>query len=53
VNNKSSTLFRKESLGTGLKNLKKRYELLADKTIEVIESEIEFILELPLLKVID
>ena len=42
-----------ESFGTGLKNLKKRYELLSDKMIEIEESEKDFILTLPLLKIVD
>ncbi|SEK45357.1 Histidine kinase [Aquimarina amphilecti] len=52
-NNKSNTDNIKESLGTGLRNLKKRHELLGDKTIEIIEDEQKFILEIPLLNVID
>ncbi|WP_400078756.1 histidine kinase [Winogradskyella sp. R77965] len=52
-NNKSNTNNREESLGTGLKNLRKRHELLADKTIKIIEDEQRFILEIPLLNVID
>jgi len=52
VNNKSYQL-SKESFGTGLENLKKRYQLLANKTIQVIDNEEEFILELPLLNMID
>lgn len=52
VNNKANQQ-PKESFGTGLENLKKRYQLLADKTIQIIESEEEFILELPLLNIIE
>lgn len=42
-----------ESFGTGLKSLKKRYELLSDKMIEIEKSENEFIITLPLLKIVD
>jgi sensor histidine kinase YesM len=42
-----------ESLGTGLINLKKRYELLSDKEVEVTETEQEFSLTLPLLTVVN
>ncbi len=42
-----------ESFGTGLKSLKKRYELLSDKMIEIEESENEFVITLPLLKIVD
>ncbi|WP_108804263.1 histidine kinase [Aquimarina sp. Aq107] len=52
-NNKSNANNSKESLGTGLKNLRKRHELLGDKTIKIIEDEQKFILEIPLLNVID
>lgn len=41
-----------ESFGTGLKSLKKRYELLSDKMIEIEESENEFMITLPLLKIV-
>jgi len=53
VNNKSTSSIRKESFGTGLENLKKRYELLANKTIAIAETEKEFTIELPLLDIID
>ena len=43
----------KVSLGTGLKNLDKRYRLLSDQKIEVDETEDTFSIRLPLLKVID
>lgn len=37
-----------ESLGTGLKNLKERYELLVDKTISIAETVTHFEVSLPL-----
>lgn len=42
-----------ESLGTGLQNLRKCYELLSDKNIEIIDTAQAFKVSLPLLKVID
>ncbi len=42
-----------ESLGTGLQNLNKRYQLLSDKKIEIKETEHKFTIQLPLLKVVD
>lgn len=36
------------SLGTGLKNLKERYELLLGNTVEVIDTPDQFIVKLPL-----
>lgn len=53
VNNKYNETTKRASLGTGLNNLKKRYLLLADKTIEIVDSDKEFILKLPILRVID
>jgi len=53
VNNKSNAQTVKDSFGTGLENLKKRYRLIADKTIEITENEAEFVLELPILIIID
>ncbi len=53
INNRPSVLSHRETLGTGLKNLAKRYKLLANKTIVIKESEEAFVLELPLLHVID
>ncbi|MFT5893029.1 MAG: two-component system LytT family sensor kinase [Dokdonia sp.] len=40
-----------ESLGTGLKNLKERYELLLDKTIFIQETDTHFEVRLPLVNV--
>lgn len=42
-----------ESLGTGLINLKKRYKLLSDETIEIKQTGREFVLTLPFLKIVD
>lgn len=53
INNKNDATRKEESLGTGLNNLKKRYQLLADKTLEIEDRDEEFILKLPILHVID
>lgn len=49
INTKSATATQTvESLGTGLKNLKERYELLVDKTIIITETTTHFEVNLPL-----
>jgi hypothetical protein len=49
TNTKSTTATQTvESLGTGLKNLKERYELLVDKTIIITETTTHFEVNLPL-----
>ncbi|MEP0263495.1 histidine kinase [Dokdonia sp.] len=49
TNSKSATTKNTvESLGTGLKNLKERYELLLDKTISIVETATHFEVRLPL-----
>ncbi|MBC2845090.1 sensor histidine kinase [Winogradskyella flava] len=53
INTKNGATRREESFGTGLNNLKKRYQLLADKTIAIEDRDKEFILTLPILHVID
>ncbi|MDB4292275.1 histidine kinase [Maribacter sp.] len=52
-NDKLSESENDSNLGTGLKNLDKRYRLLSDKKIEVTETKTEFIVRLPLLNAID
>ena len=53
VSNTISKSSTKESLGTGLINLKQRYQLLSDNLIEVKHTEKEFVLTLPLLTIAD
>ena len=53
TNTKSNGRTKNESLGTGLQNLSKRYQLLSDQTIEVAETEKTFTIRLPLLRVLD
>lgn len=38
-------------LGTGIKNLQKRYSLLSDKNIEIIKTDSSFAIKLPLLNI--
>ncbi len=42
-----------ESTGTGLKNLKKRYELLSDQQVQIEEAENSFTVVLPLLNLVN
>ncbi len=53
MNTKANGRTKNESLGTGLQNLSKRYQLLSDQTIKVEETENTFTIRLPLLKVLD
>ncbi|MEM7380997.1 MAG: histidine kinase, partial [Bacteroidota bacterium] len=41
-----------ESMGTGLKNLQKRYELLSDRNLEIEATENTFTVVLPLLNLL-
>ena len=38
-----------ESNGIGLENIKRRYELMSDKKLEIVKTETEFSVTLPLL----
>jgi sensor histidine kinase YesM len=53
INNKSSLKKKKESFGTGLQNLKTRYQLLSDQEITVINTENEFKVTLPIINLIE
>jgi two-component system LytT family sensor kinase len=53
INNKSSLKNKKESFGTGLQNLKTRYQLLSDQEITVINTENEFKVTLPIINLIE
>ena len=48
-NNRSPRAVLKESTKQGLKNVSKRYKLISDKEVEVLSSEQEFIVKLPVL----
>ena len=50
TNEKSKSEVSPDSFGTGLKNLRSRYQLLSDEAIKVTESETEFKISLPIIK---
>ena len=52
TNNKTETSKKTESFGTGLKNLKERYQLIFDKEILIIDNEQHFQVILPLITLI-
>lgn len=51
-NTKSSIQSKNESFGTGLENLKSRYKLLSDKDVVIINTEQEFKISIPIIKLI-
>ncbi|CAM1342568.1 sensor histidine kinase [Tenacibaculum amylolyticum] len=50
ANSKSSIVAKKDSFGTGLENLKTRYQLLSDKEISIINTNNEFKVIIPIIK---
>jgi len=50
TNSKSNSGKNSESFGTGLKNLKMRYELLIDKQVEVVDTSNEYKVSIPTIK---
>ncbi|WP_298492756.1 histidine kinase [uncultured Algibacter sp.] len=52
-NTKSNIKPKNESFGTGLENLKARYKLLSDKEVVVINTEQEFKISIPIIKLIE
>ena len=53
TNTKSGILSKDESFGTGLENLKARYKLLSDKEVIIINTGKEFVISIPIIKLID
>ena len=53
VNTVSKKEDKIESMGTGLKNLNKRYELLSDHKVQIEEAENSFTIVLPLLNLVN
>ena len=53
VNSKSSSSSKTESFGTGIKNLKMRYKLLSNKEIVIINTDEEFTISIPIIKLVD
>ncbi|SFZ90234.1 Histidine kinase [Flaviramulus basaltis] len=52
-NTKSSIQSKNESFGTGLENLKARYKLLSEKEVIIINTDKEFNISIPIIKLID
>lgn len=52
-NIKSNIRAKNESFGTGLENLKARYKLLSDKDVLIINTDKEFIISIPIIKLIE
>lgn len=52
INTLSKLVSNEESFGTGLENLKIRYQLLSDKEIEIENSETAFTISIPIIKLI-
>ena len=50
TNTKSNTIISKDSFGTGIQNLEMRYKLLSDKEVQIINTENEFKITLPIIK---
>lgn len=53
VNEKSSLKNNKESFGTGLENLKTRYQLLSDQEILVVNTDNKFEVTIPIINLIE
>ncbi|MFD2725769.1 sensor histidine kinase [Hyunsoonleella rubra] len=53
INTKSSILSKNESFGTGLDNLKARYQLLSDKKVVIINTDKEYTISIPIIKLIE
>ncbi len=50
VNTKSKISSNQESFGTGLENLRTRYNLLSDQDVQIINTESEFKVSIPIIK---
>ncbi|MFY0600671.1 MAG: histidine kinase [Cyclobacteriaceae bacterium] len=50
VSNNIQEKLEKDSTGIGLSNLKSRYDFLTDRQVEITNSEVEFIVKIPVLK---
>ncbi len=53
INTKSNINPKNESFGTGLDNLKTRYQLLSDKEVIVINTDKEYNISIPIIKLIE
>jgi LytS/YehU family sensor histidine kinase len=50
TNTKSKLASTQESFGTGLENLKARYQLLSDRNIEIKENSLDYKISIPIIK---
>ncbi|OSY88626.1 histidine kinase [Tenacibaculum holothuriorum] len=50
INHKGHTTLKKDSLGTGLENLKVRYQLLSDEEITILNTDKKFKVVIPIIK---
>lgn len=53
INTKSNINPKNESFGTGLDNLKTRYQLLSDKEVIIINTDKEYNISIPIIKLIE
>lgn len=53
TNSKSNSGLNSESLGTGLINLKSRYQLLSDRQVQIIDTNTEYKISIPIIKLSD
>ena len=53
VSNSKSVITNKNTLGTGLENLKSRYQLLSEKELSIINTESEFKVIIPIINLSD
>ena len=53
INTKSNIIPQNESFGIGLENLRARYQLLSDKEIVIVNTEEEYKISIPIIKLID
>lgn len=52
-NTKSKAIVQKESFGTGLENLKIRYQLLSDQEVLILDEEASFSITIPIIQLLE
>lgn len=50
TNTKSNVITKQESLGTGLKNLRARYQLLSDEKVQILNTDTKFEVFIPIIE---
>ena len=50
TNTKSKVITKQESFGTGLKNLKTRYQLLSDEKVQILDTDTKFEIFIPIIE---